>query len=197
MANNKTKTLNNVIAHLKTACEASRSMLDACKSAASEAKVQLDNKIECPQKRVDVVVALYSDIYGKDHNVKSNFKDALFAHALGDMPISFETRKGEEMHIVASEAVDLSKHDMKKALKEARDELGLGRKTGGGRKPRTDKNAPVKKASPSELVHEKKVQTKQYWETFAKGFHSDEWVEELKDALKAQGYRLTKIPAKK
>jgi hypothetical protein len=197
MANNKTKTLNNVIAYLKTACEASRSMLDACKKGAFEARVQLDEKIECPQKRTDVVVALYADIYGNDHNVKANFKDALFLYALGDMPISFETRKGEEMHIVASEAVDLSKHDMKKAVKEAREDLGLGRKAGGGRKPRTEKSSPVIKASPSQLVHEKKVQTKQYWETFAKGFHSDEWVEELKEALKAQGYRLTKLPAKK
>ena len=197
MANNKTKTLNNVIAYLKTACEASRSMLDACKKGAFEARVQLDEKIECPQKRTDAVVALYSDIYGNDHNVKANFKDALFLYALGDMPISFETRKGEEMHIVASEAVDLSKHDMKKAVKEAREDLGLGRKSGGGRKPRTEKTAPVIKASPSQLVHEKKVQTKQYWETFAKGFHSDEWVEELKEALKAQGYRLTKLPTKK
>jgi hypothetical protein len=197
MANNKTKTLNNVIAHLKTACEASRSMLDACKSAAFEAKIQLDEKTECPQKRTDAVVALYADIYGKDHNVKANFKDALFLYALGDTPISFETRKGEEMHTTAEEAVQLSKHDMKKAVKEARDDLGLGRKSGGGRKPRTEKTAPVIKANPSQLVLEKKVQTKQYWETFAKGFHSDEWVEELKDALKAQGYRLTKIPAKK
>ena len=176
--------------------------MDACKSASFEAKVQLDEKIECPLKRTEAVVDLYSDIYGKDHNVKANFKDALFLYALGDMPLSFENRKGKEVHLTAEEAVDLSKHDMKKAVKEAREDLGLGRKTGGGRKktvtPGT--NAKPEDTKPGEVINiEPEVldpMDKEYWQTFAKGFHDDEWISELKDALKAQGYRLTKIPTK-
>lgn len=195
------KLLKTVSTLLTDACEASRSVLACCKQAAFEAKGQLDKSIECPQKRANQVVALYREIYGKDANVKSNFSDALYLQALGDMPISFEDVKGNEVHTTAEKAAtDLSKHNMKKAVKEARDELGTGRRAGGGRKPAKpiDKK-PVTSApaTPSQIVQESKVQQKAYWETFARGFHSDEWVDELKDVLKAQGYRLTKIPTKK
>lgn len=195
------KLLKTVSTLLNDACEASRSVLACCKQAAFEAKKQLDKGIECPQKRTAQVVSLYREVYGNDNNVKANFSDALFLYALGDMPISFESTRGSEIHTTAEKAAEnLSKHDMKKAAKEARDDLGVGRRAGGGRKPAKpiDKK-PVTSApaTPSQIVQESKVQQKAYWETFARGFHSDEWVDELKEALKAQGYRLTKIPTKK
>lgn len=195
------KTLKTVSRLLTDACEASLSVLACCKQAALEAKGQLDKSIECPQKRTNQVVALYAEIYGKDANVKANFSDALFLIALGDMPISFEDVKGNEVHTTAEDAaVNLSKHNMKKAVKEARDDLGVGRRTGGGRKAAKaidKKPVDLPAANPSQLARESKVQQKAYWETFVKGFHSDEWVDELKAALATQGYRLTKMPAKK
>lgn len=195
------KTLKTVTTLLTDACEASRSVLACCKQAALEAKGQLDKSIECPQKRTAQVVGLYREIYGKDNNVKANFSDALYLHALGDMPISFEDVKGNEIHTTAEDAaVNLSKHNMKKAVKEARDELGTGRRAGGGRKAAKaidKKPVDFPAANPSQLARETKTQQKAYWDTFVKGFHSDQWVDELKAALATQGYRLTKIPAKK
>ena len=130
------KLLKTVSTLLNDACEASRSVLACCKQAAFEAKKQLDKSIECPQKRTAQVVSLYREVYGNDNNVKANFSDALFLYALGDMPISFESTRGSEIHTTAEKAAEnLSKHDMKKAAKEARDDLGVGRRAGGGRKP--------------------------------------------------------------
>ena len=114
-------------------------------------------------------------------------------------PISFIDRKGEEQHTTAKEAVNLSKHDMKKAIKELREDLGESRKAGGGRKPRTP-TAPVKgeiaapatNATPQAIAHTADKARKDFLAKIAKGLADDKFLAELRAVLSDNGYQLRK-----
>ena len=91
--------------------------------------------------RIGDVVALYAaDFTAAGHNVKSLFVDALVLHACAQTPVTVtaigKDGKKEEKHIVAADAVNLPKHAMKDAAKQAREANGMGRKSGGGAKPK-------------------------------------------------------------
>jgi len=190
------KTLKSVTAHLLTAVEAGKTVLASCKSAAFEAKAQLDTKIESPTERVRAVVDAYKEVYGADHNVKANFSDALYLLACGQQPISFTNRKGEETHTTAEQALEFSKHDLKKAVKELRDDNGESRKAGGGRKPRTPTKgeipAPAVNATPQAIAHTAEKARKDFLAKIAKGLADEKFLAELRAVLSDNGYTLRK-----
>jgi hypothetical protein len=114
-------------------------MLAKCKEAAKAASAQLDAKKPLGE-RIAAVVALYADDFkAAGHNVKSLFTDALTLHAAEAAPvvvsvIGKDGKKADEA-TTAAKAVDLSKHNMRDAAKQVREQNGLGRKAGAGRKP--------------------------------------------------------------
>jgi len=120
--------------------KAAASMLQCCKEAAGMAAKQLNPATEIGA-RIDAVVSLYADDFKTaGHNVRALFKDALTLHAAGQTPVTVaiigKDGKTEDSHIVAIDAVSLPKHAMREAAKQVREANGLGRKTGGGAKPK-------------------------------------------------------------
>ena len=120
--------------------KAAASMLTLCKEAAAIAAKQLNPAAAVPA-RIGAVVALYAaDFVEAGHNVKSLFVDALVLHACAQTPVTVtaigKDGKKEDRHITAVDAVNLPKHAMKDAAKQAREANGMGRKTGGGAKPK-------------------------------------------------------------
>ena len=86
---------------------------------------------------------LYRDIFNGDNNLFTYFGEVITLKMAGDMPVSFVDSKNKEQQMTAVEAIDLTKHDLQKAAKAVRDDLGIGRESGGGRKPQTPTSAPV------------------------------------------------------
>ena len=124
---------------INEAGQAASTMLAKCKEAAKAASAQLDSKKPLGE-RIAAVVALYADDFkAAGHNVKSLFTDALTLHAAEAAPvvvsvIGKDGKKADES-TTAAKAVDLSKHNMRDAAKQVREQNGLGRKAGAGRKP--------------------------------------------------------------
>ena len=130
------KPNNEVVAQLTKARSASATMLASCKAAAKAAAKQLDSKLPL-RDRIEVVMVCYRETIGDDHNVRANFKDALTLLAAAQAPVSIEVR-GQEIQTTAAAAVDQPKHVMKAAAKAVRDDNGMGRKSGGGRKAKSE-----------------------------------------------------------
>lgn len=130
------KPNNEVVAQLTKAREASATMYASCRAAAKAAAKQLNANLPL-KSRIEVVMLCYADAIDGDANVRANFKDALTLLACAESPISIEVR-GEEIQTTAAEAVDMPKHTMKAAAKAVRDDNGMGRKSGGGRKPKSE-----------------------------------------------------------
>lgn len=195
MTNVKTQKLPSVTKCIRSAYKAERSVMAYCVEGAQLAVKQLDESLSI-DKAIDKVIEIYKDEFTAG-NMRRNFKDALTIAACREKTIAFELPSKKGATVVDEKPEDILKRG-KHAINSAAATI---RGTKGSKTPA--KNAINKKpvdtppATPSQIVHENKVQQKAYWDTFAKGFHSDEWVAELKDALKSQGYRLTKIPAKK
>jgi hypothetical protein len=80
--------------------------------------------------------ALYADEFDGDNNLSAYFGDVATLSMSGNIPITYLDRKKQEQHTTGTGALTLSKHDLKSAAKAAREELGIGRAAGGGRKPR-------------------------------------------------------------
>ena len=120
--------------------KAAASMLTLCKEAAAIAAKQLNPAMPVPTRIGDVVALYAADFTAAGHNVKSLFVDALVLHACAQTPVTVtaigKDGKKEEKHIVAADAVNLPKHAMKDAAKQAREANGMGRKSGGGAKPK-------------------------------------------------------------
>ena len=136
---------------INEAGQAAQSMLPKCKEAAQKAAAQLD-----PAKpmgdRIAAVVSLYAaDFTAAGHNVKALFVDALTLHAAAQCPVMVNTigKDGKKVDTptTAAEAVNMPKHAMKDAAKQVREVHGIGRKTGGGRKP-TPAKTPTAPAAP-------------------------------------------------
>ena len=142
--------LPEVVALIKSAVKASSSMLAKCKQAAKEASGQLDTALPL-KERIDAVVLAYSVAISGEANVKANFKDALTLVACAQAPVTFENRKGEEVHTTAADAIELSRHDMKLAAKAVRSDNGFGRKTA-ERSPKTPTAGPVNSVNRDESV---------------------------------------------
>lgn len=125
---------------INEAGQAAQSMLAKCKEAADKAKLQLD--ISKPMgERIAAVVSLYAaDFTAAGHNVKALFVDALTLHAAGQCPVMVNTigtgGKKVDTATTAAEAVNMPKHAMKDAAKQVREAHGIGRKAGGGSKPK-------------------------------------------------------------
>lgn len=130
------KPNSEVISQLTKARNASATMLASCKAAAKAAARQLDKKLPL-KSRIEVVMLCYAEAIDGDQNVRANFKDALTLLACAESPVSIEVR-GEEIQTTAAEAVDMPKHAMKAAAKAIRDDNGMGRKSGGGRKAKSE-----------------------------------------------------------
>ena len=123
---------------INQAGQAAGTMLAKCKEAAQAAAAQL-NPAQPMGERIATVVALYAaDFSSAGHNVKSLFVDALTLHAAAQCPVSVTAigadGKKVEQHVTAADAVNMSKHAMKDAVKQVREAHGIGRKSGGGRK---------------------------------------------------------------
>jgi hypothetical protein len=143
------KPIAEVVQHITKARNASATMLASCKAAAKAAARQLDAKLPL-KSRIDVVVLCYAEQIDGDANVRSNFKDALTLLACADSPVSIEVR-GEEIQTTAAEAVDQSKHVMKAAAKAIRDDNGIGRREGAGRKAKSEQAEQASRLSPAKL----------------------------------------------
>ena len=59
--------------------------------------------------------------------------------------------RGEEIQTTAAEAVDQSKHVMKAAAKAIRDDNGIGRREGAGRKAKSETAENASRLSPAKL----------------------------------------------
>ena len=125
---------------INEAGQAAQSMLSKCKEAADKAKAQLD-PAKPMGERIAAVVSLYAaDFTAAGHNVKALFVDALTLHAAGQCPVMVNTigtgGKKVDTATTAAEAVNMPKHAMKDAAKQVREAHGIGRKAGGGSKPK-------------------------------------------------------------
>ena len=123
---------------INEAAQAGNTMLAKCKEAAAEAAKQLDPKKPIGE-RIEDVVALYADDFkAAGHNIKALFKDALTLHAAQSAPIMMQVigkdGKKQDEPTTAAAALESSKHNMRDAAKQVREQNGLGRKAGAGRK---------------------------------------------------------------
>ena len=130
--------------------KAAATMLQKCKEAAALAAAQLD-----PSKpigaRIDDVVALYADDFkAAGHNVRALFKDALTLHAAAQAVVVVRAKgkddKMEDVPMSAADALKTSKHAMRDAASQVREQNGMGRtrtKKAAEKKPDTTPNAPA------------------------------------------------------
>lgn len=137
---------------INEAGQAAASMLQKCKDAAKLAAAQLDAKKPLAARIADVVALYADDFKAAGHNVKSLFTDALTLHAAEAAPVMVSVigkdgKKADEA-TTAAKAVELSKHNMRDAAKQVREQNGLGRKAGAGRKPAAAKPAATMPAAP-------------------------------------------------
>ena len=135
---------------INEAGQAANTMLAKCKEAAEAAAKQLDPKKPLAG-RIASVVALYADDFkAAGHNVKSLFTDALTLHAAEAAPVMVSVigKDGKKVDepTTAGKAVSLSKHNMRDAAKQVREQNNMGRKSGAGRKPAT--KTPAAPAAP-------------------------------------------------
>lgn len=127
--------------------EAMGTVLAKCQYAAKLAATSANPTGLKLSERLDSVMALYKEDLDKaGHNVKALFKDALTLCLAPATPVSLEVIKGGkkvELHTTALEAADMPKHSMQAAAKLVREENGMARATGGGRKPVQPTTAPA------------------------------------------------------
>lgn len=130
-----------VVTALKAANTGAGTLVRKSKEAAKLAAGQLDPSIKDIDARIKRVIKAYAaDLAGMDANVKAVFSNALLLLAAGATPVSITVKeKGKEVekHLTAETSLDLSKHDMAKAAKQARAAHGVGRAAGAGRPTKT------------------------------------------------------------
>lgn len=134
-----------VIVSIKKAADAAGSMF---KHSVAAAKLAAENPPAGELATVlDAIVAEYAaELANAGHNVKAIFKDALILALKPETAISFTEKKdGQdvETHTTADKAINMAKHAMRDAAKQVREENGMARKTGGGRKPATPATIPA------------------------------------------------------
>ena len=159
---------------INEAGQAAQSMLTKCKEAAAKAALQLD-PAKPMGERISTVVALYAvDFQAAGHNVKSLFVDALTLHAAAQCPVMVNTigKDGKKVDTpsTAAEAVNMPKHAMRDAAKQVREVHGIGRKAGGGSKPKAAKTTTA--APAADMVKTETDNFSQWLDDF-EGYFSD------------------------
>lgn len=178
-----TQANEQVIAHIKEAVTAHGTVYSSLRFAAATAAPELDTSKEV-RESVSTVLGRYAEHFDGDHNLKAVFTDFLTLHYAADAPVSIvQKSKGveTEWHDTCEAATQLAKHDMRKAAKAAREDMGAGRASGGGRTPRQPKNGPVKNV---------KVSAESAVENLLK---SEAGIQSLRDLLRKHGYQLRKV----
>jgi uncharacterized protein with PIN domain len=131
----------NVSGILKAAGEAAASMFALTRDAARAAAEELNPKLAV-RERVAEVMARYADpLKEAGHNVKAIFGDCLTLAAAGQQGVTVtvvtkDATGNHDTDISATDAIDQPKHGLRAAASQARELLGIGRASGGGRKPR-------------------------------------------------------------
>ena len=124
---------------INEAGQAGNTMLAKCKEAAAQAAKQLDPKKPMAARIADVVALYADDFKAAGHNIKSLFTDALTLHAAEAAPVMLQVigKDGKKVDepSTAAKALDSSKHNMRDAAKQVREQNNMGRKAGAGRKP--------------------------------------------------------------
>ena len=183
------KPMAEVVQHITKARNASKSMLASCKAAAKAAARQLDVNLPL-RDRIEVVMFCYRENIDGDANVRSNFKDALTLLACADSPVSIEVR-GEEIQTTAAKAVDEPKHVMKAAAKAIRDDNGMGRREGAGRKPKSEQAEQASRVSNVPL-NTGAAQRGAVINTVVQGLEDAAFFAEFKAKLAEAGFNITR-----
>ena len=123
---------------INEAAQAGNTMLAKCKEAAAQAAKQLDHKKPIAARIADVVALYADDFKAAGHNIKSLFTDALTLHAAAAAPVMVQVigkdGKKQDEATTAAAALESSKHNMRDAAKQVREQNGMARKAGAGRK---------------------------------------------------------------
>jgi hypothetical protein len=183
--------LETVSTLIREAGEAAASMVAKCREAAKAAETQLDPKKPIAERHAAVMALYAGDFHAVDHNVKAIFGDALLLVAAGQAPVSIERDKGV-IHTTAAQAVDLGKHDLRKAASAVRADNGMGRKSGGGRKAATP--APVAKTDEPTVTASAIDQFTQWLDALPEYLDDVVYHPRIVAALVSAGYSLTKAP---
>ena len=184
-----------VIKCLITANRAGKTLLDQTREAAKLAAPQLNPALPL-KERIAEVMSAYSPELGQNVNVRSLFSDALTLLACAQSPVSVKVHaagaKATDEHVTAEKAVDMTKHNIRDAAKQVREAHGLGRKAGGGAKPKTAKaiaNAANAQAAP-DMLH---IDAFSNWLDMLPEFLNDSvYHGKIVAALIAEGYTLNK-----
>ena len=175
-----------VISSIEEAVATSHSVYGSLRLAAQFAAPELDTDKPVGEA-VREVRTNYSEYFAGDHNLQAVFTDFLTLHYAADTAVSFERKRGknevEEVHTTAEQAIELSKHEMRKAAKEVREAEGEGRKSGGGRTPRT----PTAKSGTAKNL------TTSAASAIENLLKSEAGIQALRELLKAKGYQLRKV----
>lgn len=172
-----------VITSIEEAVATSHSVYGSLRLAAQFASAELDLTQPCGAA-VKEVRDHYSEYFQGDHNLRAVFSDFLTLHYAADAPLSIERKVDgavQEVHTTGGEAVELPKHDMRKAAKAIREQEGEARASGGGRSARTTTNAPAQAIFAS---------AKSAVENLLK---SEAGVTALRELLRDNGYQLRKV----
>jgi hypothetical protein len=184
-----------VVKCLIAANRAGKTLLDQTREAAKLAALQLDQGLPL-KERIAAVMSAYSPELGQNINVRSLFSDTLTLLACAQAPVSVKVHaagaKPVDEHTTAEKAVDMPKHAIRDAAKQVREQVGLGRKAGGGAKPKTAKaivNAANAEAAP-DMLH---IDAFSNWLDMLPEYLQDSvYHGKVVAALIAEGYTLTK-----
>ena len=179
-----------VVKCLITANRAGKTLLDQTREAAKLAAPQLNPALPL-KERISEVMSAYSPELGQNVNVRSLFSDALTLLACAQSPVSVKVHaagaKATDEHVTAEKAVDMTKHNIRDAAKQVREAHGLGRKAGGGAKP---KAKPAKTESAPDMLH---IDAFSNWLDMMPEYLQDSvYHGKIVAALIAEGYTLTK-----
>lgn len=144
---------------IKQAGAAAASMFALTRDAAKMAAVELDPKLPV-RDRVAAILLRYADpLKEAGHNVKAIFADCLTLAAAGQqgVTVTVTTKDAQGSHdtnVSAIAAIEQPKHGLRAAASQARELLGIGRASGGGRKPRQAAGTGVNSGAAPDPVHD-------------------------------------------
>lgn len=186
----------NVGTLINKAGQAAQSMVDLCREAAILAAKQL-NPAKPLQERIAEVMSLYAaDFAAAGHNVKAVFGDVLLLQALANNPVVVavvaEGGKKVDKQMTAAEAATCSKHALRDAAKQVREQAGIGRKVT-PRAPKTTAEAASSKVAQPATVAASDVDKFTDWLDMMPEYITDAVYRPRIDArLIELGYRLEK-----
>jgi hypothetical protein len=177
------EAIAEVVAEINKAVTANETTYQHTRNAAELAAEQI-NTLLSMDDALNPIMECYREVFGSNHNIKSDFKDMLVCYYGADVLISIPaTKTEEELHTKAGDAVQLSRHKMRASAKQVRADAGTSRAAGGGRTPRPN-------AEGAGTVVDFAV-------TLTDLMARPEGVEKIKSLLHGLGYGLRKLPATK